>query len=63
LNRWRAFGAIRRFKCYANLKSTMPKLGWLWQNYEFRTMADLAAEVTANGPLPRCNTSLHLLPH
>ena len=36
--------AIRRFKCYVNLKSTMPKLQWLCQEYKFCTMHDLVAE-------------------
>jgi polysaccharide deacetylase family protein (PEP-CTERM system associated) len=28
----------RRFKCYVGLKSTLPKLKWLFQNYSFSTM-------------------------
>ena len=36
--------AIRRFKCYVNLKSTMPKLQWLCQEYKFCTMRELVAE-------------------
>lgn len=35
---------IRRFKCYVNLKSTMPKLQWLCQEYKFCTMHELVAE-------------------
>ena len=33
LNLW------RRFKCYVNLSSTMPKLKWLCEHYKFTTMA------------------------
>lgn len=29
---------LRRFKCYVGLKSTLPKLEWLLQNYRFSTM-------------------------
>jgi polysaccharide deacetylase family protein (PEP-CTERM system associated) len=29
---------IQRFKCYVNLKTTMPKLRWLCKNYSFDTM-------------------------
>ena len=36
---------IRRFKCYVNLKSTMPKLRWLCRNYQFITMQELAFQV------------------
>jgi len=32
---------IRQFKCYVNLKSTMPKLRWLCENYTFCTMLEL----------------------
>lgn len=35
-------GLKRRFKCYVNLKSTMPKLQWLCSQHEFRTMGQLA---------------------
>ena len=35
-------GLWRRFKCYANLRSTMPKLKWLCEHYPFTTMASLA---------------------
>ncbi len=35
---------IRRFKCYVNLKSTMPKLEWLCEEYRFCTMHELVAE-------------------
>lgn len=31
----------RRFKCYVNLKSTMPKLEWLCENYPFCTMHEM----------------------
>jgi polysaccharide deacetylase family protein (PEP-CTERM system associated) len=33
---------FRRFKCYVNLKSTLPKLEWLCQNYSFCTMHEMA---------------------
>jgi len=36
----------RRFKCYVNLKSTLPKLEWLCRNYDFVPMHKLAAEVS-----------------
>ncbi|TKJ38109.1 MAG: hypothetical protein CEE38_04955 [Planctomycetes bacterium B3_Pla] len=29
---------LRRFKCYVNLKSTLPKLKWLCEHYSFYTM-------------------------
>lgn len=31
----------RRFKCYVNLKSTLPKLKWLCKNYSFCTMLEV----------------------
>jgi polysaccharide deacetylase family protein (PEP-CTERM system associated) len=36
--------AIRRFKCYVNLKSTLPKLQWLCKEYKFCRMRELVAE-------------------
>lgn len=36
-------GLYRRFKCYVNLDSTMPKLTWLCRHHRFGTMAGLAA--------------------
>ena len=36
----------RRFRCYVNLKSMMPKLRWLCDNYNFVTMRELVAEFT-----------------
>lgn len=30
---------FRKFKCYVNLKSTLPKLEWLFSNYSFCTMS------------------------
>ena len=36
---------LRRFKCYVNLRSTMPKLEWLCRNYSFTTMCDIASTV------------------
>jgi len=35
-------GPIKYFRCYFNLKSTMPKLKWLCENYSFCTMYELA---------------------
>jgi len=32
---------LRRFKCYVNLKSTLPKLKWLCTNYSFCTMLEM----------------------
>jgi len=32
-----------RFKCYVNLKSTLPKLEWLCRKYTFCTMRELAS--------------------
>lgn len=40
-------GPWRRFKCYHNLKSTLPKLKWLCENHKFGTMAALAARAGA----------------
>lgn len=36
--------ALRRFKCYVNLASTMPKLQWLLANYRFVTLRELAEQ-------------------
>jgi len=36
---------LRRFKCYVNLNSTMPKLKWLCEHYRFTTMKTIAAQV------------------
>jgi len=33
---------FRHFRCYFNLKSTMPKLKWLCENYSYCTMRELA---------------------
>lgn len=52
-------GPYRRFKCYVNLRSTMPKLTWLCRQHKFTTMADLAAHSVLrqqsedSGPLGR----------
>jgi len=32
---------LRQFKCYVNLKSTLPKLKWLCTDYSFRTMLEM----------------------
>jgi hypothetical protein len=34
----------RRFKCYVGLKSTLPKLKWLFQNYSFSTMLGMVED-------------------
>jgi len=39
---------IRRFKCYVNLKSTLPKLEWLCREYKFCTMHELVDEFKNN---------------
>jgi hypothetical protein len=41
---------LRRFKCYVNLKSTLPKLEWLCRNYAFCTMREMASNYVT---LPR----------
>jgi polysaccharide deacetylase family protein (PEP-CTERM system associated) len=41
-------GPWRRFKCYTNLRSTMPKLRWLCEHNTFTTMGDLAAQVAGD---------------
>jgi polysaccharide deacetylase family protein (PEP-CTERM system associated) len=35
---------VRRFKCYVNLKSTIPKIRWLCENFRFVPMRDLVQE-------------------
>ena len=35
----------RRFKCYVNLSSTMPKLRWLCRHCTFTTMRAIAAHM------------------
>lgn len=42
---------IRRFKCYVNLKSTIPKLRWLCREYNFSTMSELAGEFNLDSRL------------
>ena len=37
-------GPWRSFKCYNNLRTTLPKLTWLCEHYRFRTMAELASK-------------------
>jgi len=39
----------RRFKCYVNLHTTLPKLRWLCAGHSFCTMRELAGRVMANG--------------
>jgi len=38
---------FKRFRCYVNLKSTIPKLQWLCKNYSFVTMSELVDEFLA----------------
>jgi len=38
----------RRFKCYVNLRSTLPKLRYLCSNRKFVTMGELAARVSCS---------------
>jgi len=43
-------GLWRKFKCYNNLHTTWPKLRWLCDHHEFRTMAELAAQISDRKP-------------
>ena len=43
----------RRLKSYVRLGSTMPKLRWLCEHYDFRTMRDAADEIAPPPPVPR----------
>jgi polysaccharide deacetylase family protein (PEP-CTERM system associated) len=36
---------VRRFKCYVNLRSTMPKVEWLCRRHSFTTMCDIASTI------------------
>ena len=36
---------FRKFKCYVNLKTTMPKLQWLCETYSFCTMLELVENI------------------
>jgi polysaccharide deacetylase family protein (PEP-CTERM system associated) len=40
----------RRFKCYVNLRTTMPKLKWLCREHEFRPMCELAERTGSSRP-------------
>lgn len=42
---------LRRFKCYVNLRSTMPKLKWLCEHYTFTTMGAVAAQIARTSGL------------
>ncbi len=42
----------RRFKCYTNLRTTMPKLRWLCAHYRFTTMGAVAATLMETPRLP-----------
>jgi polysaccharide deacetylase family protein (PEP-CTERM system associated) len=39
-------GPWRNFKCYNNLRTTLPKLTWLCEHYRFGTMVQLASQIT-----------------
>jgi polysaccharide deacetylase family protein (PEP-CTERM system associated) len=39
-------GPWRSFKCYNNLRTTLPKLTWLCEHYRFGTMVQLASRIT-----------------
>jgi polysaccharide deacetylase family protein (PEP-CTERM system associated) len=41
----------RYFKCYVNLRSTLPKLTWLLNRYRFTALADLSARVAPSPEL------------
>jgi polysaccharide deacetylase family protein (PEP-CTERM system associated) len=41
---------LRRFRCYVNLGSTMPKLTWLCRNCTFVPMIEMAARLVAPHP-------------
>ena len=41
-----SLGLWRNFKCYNNLRTTLPKLTWLCGHHRFGTMAQLASQVT-----------------
>jgi len=41
-------GLSRRFRCYVNLKSTMPKLQWLCRHFSFCTMGELVEHTLAS---------------
>ncbi len=36
---------LRRFKCYVNLRTTLPKVEWLCRSHAFTTMCDIAARI------------------
>ncbi len=38
-------GLWRNFKCYNNLRTTLPKLTWLCEHYRFGTMVQLASRI------------------
>jgi polysaccharide deacetylase family protein (PEP-CTERM system associated) len=40
----------RKFKCYTNLHTTLPKLKWLCEHHRFTTMADLARACARRPP-------------
>jgi len=44
--------ARRRFKCYVNLSSTLPKLQWLCRHYTFTSMRAVAAQVKDGARCP-----------
>jgi len=48
----------RRFKCYVNLSSTMPKLRWLCSHCTFTTMRTVAARVESEAKWPPVTASV-----
>jgi len=54
--------AIRRFRCYVNLKTTLPKLRWLLKKYDFVPMCELAklAEKDTHDLLSRYRNSIRI---
>jgi len=54
-----SLGPLRRFKCYVNLKSTMPKLEWMCENYKFVPMSNLVDEFETNNLI---TGQMHQLP-
>ncbi len=37
-------GPLRRFKCYVNMSSTLPKLKWLCESYRFYTLLEMVED-------------------
>jgi polysaccharide deacetylase family protein (PEP-CTERM system associated) len=56
-------GLWRGFKCYNNLRSTLPKLRWLCQHNRFGTMSSLAAKVSRTSEIRVANQDVALRLH